>query len=302
MLIGLKTCLALGDNVVLTALCRDLYNYLNREVEIVPIVPSAYNGLFKNAPWLPKQRLGIAAQQADIVIDCNGMACTRAYEAAGKHYVRYAIDWLAARLNFPIVPERLTGAIYLTEAEKQRPDIEPYWLLVAGGKVDLTVKLYPHFQRVVDLLPNVKFMQVGNAADHHPRLRNVIYRVDKTSSVRDFIGQIYHAEGVLCPITAAGHIAACFDKPAVILAGGYEPPGYIQYDNQTVLSKIGSMPCCAERACLKYWAQPRSKSNWPESECLAKEEINGFQFARCMTETTPEQIAAAVLSYGQKSG
>lgn len=298
MIIALKNRLALGDNVVATALYRDLYNYMNGEVEIVPIVPSAYNGLFMNAPWLPKQRLGIAAQKADLIIDCDKIACTKAYFLNGKHYVQQAIDWLAARLYLPLIPEKLSGSIYLTDNEKQRPNIEPYWLMLAGGKMDLTVKLYPHYQAVVDLLPNIKFMQIGHKKDHHPKLKNVIYRVDNNSSVRDLVKLIYHSEGVVCPITAAGHIAGCFNKPAVILAGGYEPAGYIGYENQTIMSKIGQLECCKERACLKCWAQPRENRPYnADNECLHKVNLNNFNFAQCMNETTPEQIAKAILSY-----
>ena len=109
----------------------------------------------------------------------------------------------------------------------------PFWVVVAGGKFDVTIKWWERsrFQSVVDhFRDKIQFVQVGDFGHHHPRLRGVIDFRGQTD-LRQLIRLIYHAHGVLCPVTAVMHLAAAVPykhipgahRPCVVVAGGREP-------------------------------------------------------------------------------
>ena len=70
------------------------------------------------------------------------------------------------------------------------------------------------YQQVVDQFQNrISFVQCGEAGHWHPRLERVTDLVGKTS-LREFIRLMYHADGVVCPVTFAMHLAAAIEpKP-----------------------------------------------------------------------------------------
>src|SRR6185436_9364152 len=113
------------------------------------------------------------------------------------------------------------GDIHLSESERSVPSpIEqltghalPYWIVVAGGKYDFTIKWW-HFRRyqaVIDQLKGkVLFVQIGDKGDYHPGLDGVIDMRGKTS-IRELIRLVYHARGVLCGVTFLMHLAAAVE-------------------------------------------------------------------------------------------
>src|SRR6185437_7025840 len=74
---------------------------------------------------------------------------------------------------------------------------------------------------------------------------------------------MYHAEGVLCGVTLAMHLAAavplkpgtCKQRACVVVAGGREPPHWEAYPHHQFLSTVGTLPCCANGGCWKSRCQ-----------------------------------------------
>ena len=70
---------------------------------------------------------------------------------------------------------------------------------------------------------------------------------------------MYHATGVVCPVTFAMHLAVAVEmktrppinRPAVILAGGREPAQWEAYPHHRFLSLNGALPCCDNGGCWK---------------------------------------------------
>ncbi|MGH7967357.1 MAG: glycosyltransferase family 9 protein, partial [Limisphaerales bacterium] len=109
----------------------------------------------------------------------------------------------------------------------------PFWIIDAGGKYDATVKWWARerYQAVVDhFRGRILFVQIGACGHHHPKLEGVIDLRGRTN-FRELIRLVYHADGVLCPITALMHLAAAVERkgvqrdprPCVVVAGGREP-------------------------------------------------------------------------------
>ncbi|MCY2962965.1 MAG: hypothetical protein NT069_04805 [Planctomycetota bacterium] len=90
---------------------------------------------------------------------------------------------------------------------------ENFWIMMAGGKYDFTVKgwnpalfqkVFNHFRR------RIQFVQCGEKGHFHPPLKNVINLVGNTDT-RQFDRLIYHADGVVCPVTFAMHLSAAVE-------------------------------------------------------------------------------------------
>lgn len=286
MKLALECSLGLGDIVVLTAAIRELKQQYG--FDLLPIVAPGYNPLLRGSPHFRSDIHYHTRAEYPNRLDCAPMAAGfYTFYQHRKHFVQYALDWIGQQLGLSLATDKLRGEIWLTEAEKkQRPVAKPYWVLMAGGKRDATVKFYPHWQAVADGLGDV--VQTGHRADWHPKLNGVPF-IDCHSS-RDFARLIYHSAGIVAPVTAAVHIAGAFGKPAVVLAGGYEPAGWIQYPGHIVLNRF----TCGAQACFKKWAEPTGHGQ-PHQECTDR--VPGpVLFPRCMNETEPEAIIAAVKS------
>ena len=146
----------------------------------------------------------------------------------------------------PVVQPR--PALYLDEWHQQnRPIDGRYWFILAGGKNDFTVKISStvYWQTIVDTLLkyHIRCVQGGAVSrnpkrdgryEHcHPPLANTLNLAGCTS-LRDMLWLIKHADGIICPITAAMHMAAAFERPCVVLAGGREAWWWEGYVNAGV--------------------------------------------------------------------
>ena len=291
MKLALRCNLGLGDVVVLTAAIRELKQQHN--YDLLPIVPIAYNTLLRNSPHFRQDIQYNTRLEYPQVLNCDPMAAGfYTFYQHKKHFVQYALDWFSAQLGLDLATDKIRGSIYLTDTEKNnRPMAAPYWVIVAGGKYDATVKFYPWWQEVVKGLP-CKVVQTQNDKDYHPKLSGVQHV--QTRSARDFATLIYHSVGVIAPVTGATHIAGAFGKPCVTIAGGYEPAGWIQYPNHIVLNQFG-LPCCLSQACFKKWAYKTSHGQ-PHQECQDKTQVGDMLFPACMKQLEPGRVVDAVKS------
>ena len=182
----------------------------------------------------------------------------------------------------------------------------PYWIIVAGGKLDYTIKWW-HFRRwqtVIDRLRHrMRFVQVGDALHYHPPLRGVLDLRGKTS-LRDLIRLVYHADGVLCPVTLLMHLAAAvetkagraLERPCVVVAGGREPPSWEAYPAHRFLHTIGQLPCCARGGCWRSRSVPLGDGEEKDQlQNLCVDTVRNLP--RCMDLITPEQVVQAFDSY-----
>jgi len=78
-------------------------------------------------------------------------------------------------------------------------------------------------------------------------------------------------------------VAAAFDKPCVVLAGGREPFTFEKYANHIYIDKTGQLPCCRLKAC------------WHNALSACKD--HDGKVAHCMDLITTGEVKAAVESY-----
>lgn len=178
------------------------------------------------------------------------------------HFIHGMTRDLGKKLGVPLEPGEFKGDVYVSEEEKKpcHRFTLPVWLIVSGGKRDYTAKWWDpeRYQAVVDRFQGqIQFVQVGEEGHHHPKLRGVLDLVGRTPT-RDLVRWVYHARGVLCPVTFLMHLAAavpvpegCPPRAGVIVAGGREPSHWEAYPGHQYIHTIGALPCCAVGGCWR---------------------------------------------------
>lgn len=224
------------------------------------------------------------------------------YNNKDGHLVECFRREIERKMNLTITRGPNHGCLFLSEEELNRPrEIkEPYWIVMAGGKYDITIKWFPYYQQVIDgLKGKVQFVQCGaGGKDFHPPLKNVINKVGR-SSVRDFLLLLYHADGLLSPITFAQHALAALpihpDRPkkGVVICGGREDLELTYYPHNLHLDTIGQMPCCEKGGCWKTWSHLEEEG---EAHCQFRKKIDKTLYAECMTRIAPVEVIDAITS------
>ena len=104
---------------------------------------------------------------------------------------------------------------------------------------------------------------MGEAGHHHPPLRNVLDLRGQTD-LRQLVRLVYHAQGVLCPVTLLMHLAAAVEtppgmpknRPCVVIAGGREPAQWEAYPHHQYIHTNGALMCCDHGGCWKSRVVP----------------------------------------------
>ncbi|MCL6416637.1 hypothetical protein MIB92_13335 [Aestuariirhabdus sp. Z084] len=272
-----------GDQVMLTAAVRELHQQYPHQFETD--VRSACPQLWQHNPFLTPLHEKAADTE---IIDCHYPLIDHSNQRP-HHFIQGFIDFLGEHLDLSLRPTRFQGDIHLSEQEKgwisQVQEITreavPFWIIVAGGKYDFSIKWWDsaRFQRVVDHFHGrLLFVQVGESGHYHPPLSQVIDLRGKTD-LRQLIRLMYHADGVLCPVTLAMHLAAAVEvKPGklshracVVVAGGREPPHWEAYPHHQFLHSLGTLPCCDNGGCWRSRTQPLGDGDpkdQPDQLCL----------------------------------
>lgn len=236
---------ALGDTVCLSALVRDIHRAYPGQYRLY--MSGAYQAFWKNNPYA-----------SPIPDGASGRIITPEYvegiKTAGRGEKIHFLSWFhrdferKTHLKVPVTEPK--GDIHLTDAEKAKTFFpHRYWLVIAGGKMDMTAKTWQtaRYQQVVDTLAGhgIKCVQAGADFNkhYHPRLKNCESAIGQTDNIRDLFSLVSKADGVICGITGAMHIAAVFDKPCVVVAGGREEPWWEAYSNAFYPTAFG--PKCA---------------------------------------------------------
>jgi glycosyltransferase involved in cell wall biosynthesis/ADP-heptose:LPS heptosyltransferase len=306
----LKCSLPLGDNILLTAAVRDLHlAYPKRFLTAVEtVVPEIWE-------YNPKI-VGIGDLGNDVeIVDCNRPDIQNC-NVEPYHYLHAFVNMLNEQLGVQIKPKAFKGDIHLSPQERQwRNQVQeligidvPFWLIVTGGKYDITAKWWPQsrYQEVVDYFRGkIQFVQVGVTEHHHPGLDGVIDLRGKTD-LRQLIRLVYHADGVLCPVTSFMHLASAVEtksgkfpnRPCVVIAGGLEPSHWEAYPNHQFIHTNGALLCCDQGGCWKSRVHPLGDGlefDWPENLCVSP--VNGIP--RCLDIISATQVIHRIELYFQ---
>jgi ADP-heptose:LPS heptosyltransferase len=297
-----------GDIVMLTAAIRDLHRtYPN---EFITDVRTPCAPIWENNPYITPLEEGDGVE----VVDCHYPLINRSDEAP-YHFIHGFTEYLNDILGVRIRPTVFRGDVHISDLEKTwfsqveeiLGDSKPFWIIVAGGKQDFTIKWWSQarYQQVVDhFLRRILFVQVGEAGHVHPPLRNVIDLRGKTD-LRQLIRLVYHAQGVLCPVTLLMHLAAAVEtrpgmprsRPCVVVAGGREPPHWEAYPYHQFIHRAGALPCCDARGCWKSRVLPLGdgdEKDLPQNCCS---NVVAADLPRCMDMITASDVIRAMETY-----
>lgn len=236
------------------------------------------------------------------------------------HFIHAFRLFLNGALEVNIRPHAFRGDVHLREEEKgwlsQVDEItgeanSRFWIIVSGGKTDFTAKWWDpaRSQEVVDhFRGRVQFIQCGEAsASHvHPPLEGVINLVGKTD-LRQLLRLVYHAEGVVCPVTMLMHAAAAVEtrpgrprnRPCVVVAGGREPAQWEAYPHHQYLHTNGCLPCCEEGGCWKSRIEPVGDGDAKDGDlCLHPITLaSGRKLPKCLDMITSAHVIGAIERY-----
>jgi hypothetical protein len=260
-----------GDILMLTAAVRDLH--LTHPGQFLTDVRTSAAALWKHNPHITP--LDDADPDVE-TIDCR-YPLIHESSRTPYHFIHGFRLFLQETLGVEIKPHAFHGDIHLTDQEKrwmsQVDEITGergtrFWIIVSGGKTDFTAKWWDpaRCQQVVDHFQGViRFVQCGQRGDKHvhPPLNGVIDLIGKTD-LRQLVRLMYHADGVVCPVTMFMHLAAALEtKPGrsrgracVVVAGGREPSHWEAYPHHAFLHTIGCLPCCDRGGCWRSRVVP----------------------------------------------
>jgi ADP-heptose:LPS heptosyltransferase len=296
-----------GDLVVLSGALRDLH--LSYPGRFQTDVRSHCPAIWLNNPYITQLSL---EERGVRLVPCTYPLVNQSNDRP-VHLLHGFVEELNRQLNLDIRVSALSGDVYLSDDEKASPSLvqeltgedRPFWIIVAGGKFDFTVKWW-HFRRwqaVVDhFRGKLLFAQIGEEGHYHPPLRGVLDLRGKTT-LRQLMCLMYHARGVLCPITSAMHFAAAVEvkpgnpnpRPCVVVAGGREPISWFSYPDHHVLHTIGQLPCCTKGGCWRSRIVPLGDGlQFDRPGHLCVDVVN--RLPRCMDMIQPDQVVEAIES------
>ncbi|MCB1085428.1 MAG: ADP-heptose--LPS heptosyltransferase [Verrucomicrobiae bacterium] len=303
----LKNHLSPGDIVMLTAAVRDLHACNPGKFQTD--VRTTAKELWHHNPYITPLKEGDGVE----VLQCHYPLIHRSNQTP-FHFIHGFEQFLSEKLGVPVSPTAFKGDVHLSAEEKSwRSQVHeavgedlPFWIVVAGGKNDFTIKWWntERYQAVVDHFKDkILFVQVGEKGHNHPPLDGVLDLRGKTS-IRQLVRLVYHAQGVLSPVTFLMHLAAAVEtrpgvppnRPCVVVAGGREPVHWEAYPHHQFLHTQGALSCCQLGGCWRSRTLPLGDGDAkdkPRNRCLDVVE----DLPRCMDMITPDKVIAAIETY-----
>ena len=303
-----------GDILMLTAAVRDLHRSYPGQFQTDVRTPCP--ALWENNPYLTPLEEGAPGVET---IRCEYPLIHQSNQLP-YHFIHGFRLFLNDRLGLDIRPHAFRGDIHLREREKrwlsQVDEITGtpgtrFWIIVSGGKKDFTAKWWDpaRCQEVVDhFRDRLRFVQCGSVEPGHvhPRLCGVIDLIGRTD-LRQMIRLMYHAEGVICPVTLFMHLAAAVEvrpgrprnRPCVVVAGGREPAHWEAYGHHAFLHTAGCLPCCDDGGCWKSRVAPLGDGDANDrSLCvLPVRAASGRTLPRCLDLITAQDVIRSVERY-----
>lgn len=307
----LKSLYGLGDTVLFTSAVRDLHRcYPN---QFITDVRTPCGELWNYNPNLRH----LNEDDTDVeVIECKMPLLAWANQVP-YHIIHTFIDNLNEQLGLEIKCTEFKGEIFLSQKEKaaRSPAASlageeiPFWIVVAGGKHDLTIKWWDagRHQEVVDhFRGRIQFVQVGDRGNFHPKLRGAIDLRGKLT-VRELARLVYYSQGVLCGVTGLMHLAVAVERkngpgmprPCVVIAGGREPAHFEAYPHHQFIHTIGALSCCATGGCWKMRTVPLGDGHaYDKPNQLCVDVANDLP--RCMDMISAAEVIRRVEIYFER--
>ena len=304
-----------GDIVVLSGAIRDLVKANPDKFNIT--VNTSCPSLWKHNPYVKTIKASSTGHRR---IRATYGSFIRTANTERLHFARAFHRNLEKQLQVPCPVLQQYGDLYLDDWHKENPPMAGrYWYIIAGGKNDFPVKIWSslQWQQTINILTEfgVRFVQDGALHTGHvqPPMQNVLSTISRTN-LRDMLWLIYHAEGVICHVTCAMHIAAAFNKPCVTIAGGREHWWWEAYSNVAIPEQFGEqcapigvphrflhtqdlLDCCTGRGC---WKNKVVNNGNHRPDVLCKRPLKdsfGQDVPECMMMIKPEHVVEAVMSY-----
>ena len=310
----LKSFQSPGDVVMLTAAVRDLHAAYPGQFQID--VRTSADALWENNPHLSRLNEGMPGVEVmDMHYPLIHQSNQRPY-----HFLHGYTQFLEEQLGLRIPVTRFAGDIHLSPSEKSvspaselSSDIpDHYWIMMAGGKFDFTAKWWnpASYQKVVDhFRGRITFIQCGESGHWHPPLKNVINLVGKTTT-RQFVRLMYFADGVVCPVTFAMHLAAAVEtrpgrvrhRPCVVIAGGREPAQWEAYPHHQYLGTNGMLSCCADGGCWKSRCQLVGDGDAKDHRDVCEQPVQltpELRIPRCLDMISADDVIRKIEMYLQ---
>ena len=315
---------ALGDTVLFTALIRDLHAAYPGKYETE--VSTNFTNVWWNNPYVVKFSESQRSKAKLVTLDWGKAIKQHGIDSQGNK--RHILAWyhhdFEVKTGIKVPVTKPKADLHLSDDERVRRLTGRYWVVVSGGKLDATVKHWHshRMQEVVDKLlnDNIHCVQVGATQTNHihPPLERTLNLIGQTDNVRDLWNIILHSDGVICGITGAMHIAAAFDKPCVVYAGGREEPWFEAYTDEyqafganaeavtiphKYLHTVGKLPCCESYGCWKNRVVPLDPTDRSRKVHLLCQKpvkpATTHAVAGCHDMLSSDEVVAAVMSYYQ---
>lgn len=306
----LRCWYSLGDIVLLTAAVRDLHRAYPGQ--FLTDVRTPFDDLWLHNPWITPLRDSEAE-----TVECD-FALLEESNRAPYHAIHSFTEDLSRKLDLRIRPTEFRGDIHLHPLERAwTPQVAevlgfdaPYWIIVAGGKSDCTIKWWApeRWQAVVDhFRGRILFVQAGAANDTHPALSGVLDLRGKTE-VRELVRLVHHSAGVVCPVTGIMHLAAAVtphegcprNRACVVVAGGREPAQWAAYHHHQFLHTAGALWCCDQGGCWKSRTVPIGDGDTHRDQSLCLDTVTTRKktiLPRCMAMITHGDVIRAIERY-----
>lgn len=294
-----------GDTVAMTAAVEALH--LQHPGRYVTDVESPSPAVWEGNPHV--RRLTGEARVAAKVVELKYDAIHRSDDLP-IHFLEAYCWSVSAAVGRKVVLHRNTPVIRLREEERHwLPQVSeltgntskvPYVVVNAGHKRDFTAKFWGHdnWRRLAAILGGeVMLVQIGegNPAHVHEPLPGVLNLIGKTDQ-RQLIRVVWNAAAAVGPSTFIQHVAAAVGTPYVLIAGGREPRPWQEYPRQRMHSAVGTLRCCASRACWRSRVV-RLNDGAEEDKSICEAVVlsrDSQPIPKCLAEITPEQVADSV--------
>jgi hypothetical protein len=169
------------------------------------------------------------------------------------------------------------------------------------------------YQKVVDHFQGrLQFLQCGEEGHWHPKLNGVINLIGKTDT-RQFVRLMHHADGVVCPVTFAMHLAAAVEtrpnharpRPCVLIAGGREPAHWEAYSHHQYISTTGSLSCCQEGGCWKSRCQLVGDGDQKDQHDVCEQPVQltpELRIPKCLDMIKADDVIRRIEMYCEADG
>lgn len=216
------------------------------------------------------------------------------------HFLESYTELLRREFGVPLTCLYNLPLLYLSEEEKELKPAEPYWIITRpGAKRDYTVKRWSNaaLQKVVDLLPDRKWIQVGLAKHEHKALNGVVDMIGKTS-IRELIVLAYHAQGIVTGESFLWHVGNALGIPTVCISSAWINKQWVTYPQGLLLNRQGCYPCCQSGPCLAERVASDGTSDSKNNRlCSLPVLVDGEYIPQCTHDITPEEVVSAIKAY-----